>query len=128
MLLELLLLFQTSIHRSPTISVRTKDSLVIAENRYASILFTAESSLPNTAAPDQFSFRTAGDPPPGMIFESYPCHKPGVENCQALASSDGIYLDGVPTTAGSYHFTITAKDAAGHSGKEQFTIAVKSSK
>jgi hypothetical protein len=128
MLIEIFLLLQAGAPAASGISIRAKDPLTVTENKYASILFRAESSSPKTGVPDQFSFKTAGDPPPGMVFESYPCHKPNMVHCTALASSDGIYLDGVPSKVGSYRVTITAKSAAGGSRASQFTVSVRSSK
>ncbi|HEX4164297.1 MAG TPA: putative Ig domain-containing protein [Bryobacteraceae bacterium] len=106
------------------ITIHTSDSCVLAKDTYASILFAAKGA-PNTGVPTQFSFHTSGKTPPGMIFEGYPCHQPGKQNCQALASADGIYLDGTPATAGSYRVSITAQDPAGNTRTQAFTITVK---
>ncbi len=119
-----LLLSGAGSHAASHITIRTLDSLIIAKGRYASILFQAES-MSSTGVPTRFTFRTSGDVPPGMVFESYPCHKPGLENCTALASLDGIYLDGTPRTAVTCRVRITAADAERKSGAREFNLTVK---
>jgi Putative Ig domain len=124
-LLPILLLSQAGLYSASDISIFTRDSLVLTQGRYATIVFKAEAPASKNGVPIQFTFATSGQTPPGMIFESYPCNKPGMQHCPALASSDSIYLDGVPTTPGSYRVTITAKDARGESRSRDFTITVQ---
>ncbi len=119
-----LLLSGAGSHAASHITIRTLDSLILAKGRYASILFQAES-MSSTGVPARFTFRTSGDVPPGMVFESYPCHKPGLENCTALASVDGIYLDGTPRTAGTYRVRITATGSERNTGVSEFSLKVK---
>jgi hypothetical protein len=107
------------------ITVSTKDSLTIMQGSYSSLLFMASSpSPPEGSAPAAFRFETAGEVPPGMIFEPYPCHQPNQQNCPALARADGIYLDGVPTQSGSFQITVAVKDGQGHAVSQRFTVVV----
>jgi hypothetical protein len=106
------------------ITISTKDSLELAPNIYTSILFTAKTST-KSEVPLQYHFTESGQTPPGMIFESYPCNKPGQTVCPSIASSDGIYLDGVPGSSGSYTVTITAIDVNGDQASKTFTIRVR---
>jgi hypothetical protein len=110
---------------STEITISTKDSLTIVQGSYSSLLFTARwQSPPEGPVPVAFRFETAGEVPPGMIFEPYPCHKPNQKNCPALARADGIYLDGVPTQSGSFQITVTVSDGQGHSVSQRFTVVV----
>ncbi len=99
-------------------------SLDLTAHTYAVIRFHAESA-PKKDIPSQITFSTAGTAPPGMVFESYPCHRPGEKNCAALASADGIYLDGTPTRPGAYRIRITAKDLQGATVSREFMVTVK---
>lgn len=108
------------------ISLSTKDSLSLARNTYASILITATGNA--SRVPALYTFSESGSTPPGMIFESYPCNKPGHELCPSVAKPDGIFLDGVPTATGSYSFMVSAKDSKGNRGSKQFTVVVRDSK
>ena len=107
------------------ITISTRDSLRLAKGAYVSILFTAKSGA-RSKLPIQYSFSQSGDPPPGMVFESYPCHKVGQSVCPELASSDGVYLDGVPSAAGSYRLTIAATGPGGSQGSRAFIVIVES--
>ncbi len=110
------------------ISISTRNSLSLAENEYSVILFTAiPVKAPDTHIPIQYQFTTTGELPPGMIFEGYPCHRPNTTVCPALASSNGVYLDGVPTSAGSYEVTITATDGQGGKSSKRFTVVIAAS-
>jgi hypothetical protein len=100
-------------------AIQTNHSLTLRQGTYESLLFRVD-----TGSPEQVQFTTAGNPPPGMIFENTPCHKPGEENCVAMASANGIYLDGVPESAGTFHFTINAKQGDQQTSRE-FTVTVK---
>jgi hypothetical protein len=107
------------------ITVSTKDSLTIVQGSYSSLLFTARlQHPPDGPAPVAFRFETAGEVPPGMIFEPYPCHQPNQQNCPAIARADGIYLDGVPTQSGSFQITVTVSDGQRHSVSQRFTVVV----
>jgi hypothetical protein len=107
------------------ITVSTKDPLTIVQGNYSSLLFTARlQHPPDGPAPAAFRFETAGEVPPGMVFEPYPCHKPNQQNCPALARADGIYLDGVPTQSGSFQITVTVSDGQGHAVSQRFTVVV----
>ena len=108
------------------ISLSTRDSLSLAKNTYASILFIATGNA--SGVPALYSFSESGSPPPGMIFERNPCNKPGHEPCPSVAKPDGIFLDGVPSAAGTYSLTVSAKDSKGNKGSKQFTIVVQDSK
>ncbi len=107
-----------------SLTLHAHGSLVLATHTYAVIRFQV-ASVPKPDIPAQFTFQTDGVPPPGMVFESYPCHRPGTKNCAALASADSVYLNGVPTTPGSYRVGITAKDPRGHTLSQKFTVVVK---
>lgn len=115
---------ETPQNHTSTITVSTKDSLRLAEGTYSSILFTATPST-RMRMPVQYSFVESGFAPSGMIFESYPCNKPGQSICPQLARSDGIYLDGVPSSPGSFEVTITAADPDGNKASRRFSIVVK---
>ena len=107
------------------ITVSTKDSLTIWQGSYSSLLFTVTSPAPSEGpVPVAIRFETAGEVPPGMIFEPYPCHQPNQKNCPALARADGIYLDGVPTQSGSFQVTITATEGQRHPVSQRFTVVV----
>jgi hypothetical protein len=107
------------------ITLRADQSLIVNQNTYASIFFRADTSE-KTVPPLPLEITTSGEVPPGMIFENAPCHKPGLENCPAMAAANGIYLDGVPEKAGRYQIAINAKI-----GKEQrsehFIVSVRAS-
>ena len=107
------------------ITIYTRDSLRLVTGVYASILFTAKSRT-QSSVPVQYSFSQSGGAPPGMIFEGYPCNKPGKFVCPQLASADGVYLDGVPTASGSYRVTIVATRPDGSKGFRAFTVNVGS--
>lgn len=129
MALQLLLAAQSGIHLTPDIRIRAQQTLILTAGTYSAILFQAEAaSGDKPRIPASYQFETAGDVPPGMFFESYPCHKPGQENCPALASSDGIYLDGVPSAPGSFKVTIKASALNGETASREFTITVKPSR
>ena len=129
MALQLLLASQSGIHLVPDIRIRAQHTLILTAGVYSAILFQAEAANgEKPQIPVTYQFKTTGEVPPGMVFESYPCHKPGEENCPALASSDGIYLDGVPATPGSYKITIKASAPDGESVSREFTITVKPAK
>lgn len=102
-----------------TFAVRTDHALLLTQNTYAAILFRAD-----TGTPDRVEFTTSGNLPPGMIFENVPCHKPGQQNCPAMASANGLYLDGVPETSGSYHLSIRAQ-MGDQTASQDFTVVVK---
>jgi hypothetical protein len=107
------------------VAVSTKDSLTIGQGSYSSILFTVSSRSPlEGPVPRAIRFETAGEVPPGMVFEPYPCHKPKQQNCPAIARADGIYLDGVPTQSGSFRITVAVHDGQGHAISQQFTVVV----
>jgi len=109
------------------ISIKTRDSLSLTKGIYSSIFFGAvPANAPEDKMPTQYHLTGSGAPP-GMIFEPYPCNKPNTEVCPSLASSDGIFLDGVLTTPGSYEAKITATDASGRKGFARFTITVADS-
>jgi hypothetical protein len=124
-LVPLLFACSAGAYLKPAIDIQTKDSLTLTAGTYRSLLFRAAKSTDEQGNPIPYTFRTSGEPPKGMIFEGYPCHKPGLENCPALASSDGIYLDGVPEAAGSYRISIRAETVTGESGTREFVITVK---
>ena len=109
------------------IFITTRDPLTVTQHTYASIAFTAKAS-PAPALPPQFTFTTSGRLPSGMIFESYPCHKPGLKNCPALASSDTLFLDGVPTTSGVFRVQVTAQGPDGGKTSTTVTVQVKPSR
>src|SRR6185312_454253 len=106
------------------ISVSTKHSLSLTTDVYASILFTASGQSPNRI-PSLYRFSESGHIPPGMIFEAYPCNKPDHPSCPSVAKPDGIFLDGVPSTAGSYNIQITATDSKGNKASRRFVVTVK---
>lgn len=108
------------------ISIDTKDSLSLTESVYSSILFTASpTNTSQSNVPIQYQFAGSGKPPEGMIFESYPCNKPGRSTCPQIASSNGIFLDGVPTSPGSYRVSVTATGPDGRTCARLFTVTVK---
>ena len=107
------------------LTISTRDSLHLVKGVYASILFTAKSGA-QSKVPVQYSFSQSGDAPPGMVFESYPCNKPGQSVCPQLASADGVYLDGVPAAAGSYRVTIVATGPDGNKASRAFAVIVRS--
>lgn len=108
------------------LDITTNDSLLLSEGTYGSILFTASSTPPpDSQEPATIRFETSGDIPAGMLFERYPCNKPDTIACPALASSDGIYLDGVPRQSGSFQITITATNEQQGEVTKQFTVVVK---
>ncbi len=109
------------------IKITASDSLSLQQGVYASITFTARSSG-RDAAPATYKFSESGHVPPGMIFERYPCNKPGFSPCPTLARADAIYLDGTPSAAGSYTVTVTASEPQGGKASQQFTITVAGSK
>lgn len=125
MALQLLLASQGGIHLVPDVRIRPQQSLVVSAGRYSRILFRAEHSDSDAQVPASYAFKTSGSLPPGMVFENYPCQKPGEKNCPALASADGIYLDGVPTAPGSYKLTIKAIAPSGETAEREFTVTVK---
>ncbi|HEY7303271.1 MAG TPA: putative Ig domain-containing protein [Bryobacteraceae bacterium] len=94
----------------------------LSKSEYASILFTASGD--SDGVPVLYRFEESGDIPPGMIFESSPCNKPGHPVCPSMARADGIFLDGAPEAAGSYVVTITARNSKGGGITEKFTITV----
>ena len=106
------------------INVSTKHSLSLTTDVYASILFTASGHGPN-GIPSLYRFSESGNIPPGMIFETYPCNKPDHPPCLSVAKPDGIFLDGVPSTAGSYNIQITATDSKGNKASRRFVVTVK---
>ncbi len=105
------------------ITISTDSSLALMRNVYATIRFTAKGN-PEANLPVLYHFTQTGNPPPGMIFESYPCNKPNREVCPSVASADTIFLDGTPTSAGSYTVTINVRDAKGNESSQNFTITV----
>lgn len=115
---------QHSTQMTRNLTVSTRDSLILTQGAYSSILFTAKSST-RARVPVQYSFVESGAAPPGMIFENYPCNKPGHAACPQLASSDGIFLDGIPSSPGSYDVTIAATGPDGSKGSQSFTIIIK---
>ena len=130
LILTFVLVAQAGASLQSKITIHARQGLTITAGTYSSILFQAEYNG-DTQAPSlplQYEFHTSGDMPPGMLFENYPCNKPGQQNCPALASSDGIYLDGVPRAAGSYRVTISARTPGGEAGERDFTITVKPSR
>jgi hypothetical protein len=108
------------------VTLSAYQSLTVNQNTYSVIFFRADTSE-KTVPPLPVEITTSGDVPPGMMFENAPCHKPGLENCPAMAAANGIYLDGVPEKAGSYQITINAKIGEEQSSR-RFTITVKASK
>lgn len=106
------------------ITLSTSDSLSLTKGVYASILFTAGNH--SGAIPVLYHFSESGNIPPGMIFESNACNKPGQPACASVARADGIFLDGVPSAEGSYTVTVTAKDSKGNRVSKRFTITVRS--
>ena len=109
---------------APKVIISTRDPLVLTRGVYSSILFSAKSAVKRDI-PLQYTFTESGRTPAGMVFESYPCNKPGQSVCPQVASSDGIYLDGVPSEIGSYNVTITATDPEGSKGSQSFQIVVE---
>ena len=108
------------------ISVTTHDSTTIRQGTYSSIFFVAEPArAPGSTLPLQYQFAESGETPPGMKFETYPCNKPDTKVCPQVASANGVFLDGVPTAAGSYTVVITAVDLAKKRASRQFTIVVE---
>ena len=105
-------------------TIVTQDTLSLTVGEYSSILFRVSGGK-KSQIPAQYSFANSGAAPLGMIFESYPCNKPGEKHCVMLASSDGIFLDGVPRKAGRYKITISAKASDGAGIQRGFTIMVK---
>jgi hypothetical protein len=107
------------------ISVTTHDSTTIQQGTYCSIFFVAEPArAPGSTLPVEYQFTESGETPPGMKFETYPCNKPDIKVCPQLATANGIFLDGVPSAAGSYTVVITAVDLAKKGASRQFTIVV----
>ncbi|HSU60382.1 MAG TPA: putative Ig domain-containing protein [Bryobacteraceae bacterium] len=106
------------------LTISTRDSLSLAGGLYVSILFTASGHGPN-GVPSLYRFSESGHIPPGMIFEAYPCNKPDHPPCPSVAKPDGIFLDGVPSTAGSYNIQITATDSKGNKASRRFVVTVK---
>jgi hypothetical protein len=112
---------------STGVSIQTRDSLSVTAHIYSSILFTATPERsPNGVLPLEYQFAESGGTPPGMIFESYPCNKSGTTACPQIASSNGVFLDGIPTAPGSYKFilTATARDGTHKQGTRTFTVVV----
>jgi hypothetical protein len=119
---------QSTSSPSASISIQTQDSLSVAKGIYSSIFFTAvPATKPGDELPIQYQLTGSGSPP-GMIFEAYPCNKPNKDVCPAVASANGIFLDGVPTAPGSYDVELTATDgASGNKGYAHFTLTIKDS-
>jgi hypothetical protein len=110
------------------IYIHTRDSLSLRQGIYSSLFFVAEPArTPDSNLPVQYRFTESGVTPPGMRFEIYPCNKPDVTVCPQVASSNGIFLDGTPTEAGSYTFVITATDTDQRRASQQFTVVVNPS-
>lgn len=108
------------------ISVTTHDSTTIRQGTYSSIFFVAEPArAPDSTLPLEYQFTESGETPPGMKFETYPCNKPDIKVCPQIASANGVFLDGVPSAAGSYTIVITAVDLAKKRASRQFTIVVE---
>ncbi len=109
------------------VSIQTRDSLSLRQGTYSSLYFVAEPVRDTeTNLPVSYRFTESGQTPPGMIFEAYPCNKPGTEVCPQLASANGIYLDGAPAKTGSYTFVISATGPSG-SVSRSFTVIVNPS-
>lgn len=108
------------------IHIDTRDSLSLRQGTYSSLFFVAEPArAADTNLPVQYQFTESGVTPPGMKFEIYPCNKPDTAVCPQVASSNGIFLDGTPTEAGSYRFVIKATDVESRGASQQFTVVVK---
>ena len=109
------------------LSLSTQHSLSLQQGAYASVLFlAAPARSANTNLPLQYRFTESGNIPPGMVFESAPCHKPHTKVCSQLASTNGIFLDGTAAQTGSYTFVITATTIDRRTVSKQFTVTVHS--
>lgn len=107
------------------IRIHTQDSLSLKQGIYSALYFVAEPArAPNSELPMQYQLTGSGATPPGMKFEPYPCNKPGMKVCPQVATSNGVYLDGVPQEAGSYSFVIIAIDADERRASQEFTVVV----
>lgn len=114
-------------HSPRDVSIHTKDSLSLRQGSYSSVFFFAEPlNREDNNLPVQYQFAGSGTPPPGMIFEVYPCNKPNKPACPQVAASNGIFLDGTPKEAGSYTLLITATDGDGRKSSQEFTVTVDS--
>jgi hypothetical protein len=110
------------------ITITTTDSLILTQGTYGKIGFKAQP--PNGYNGYTYSFTETGTVP-GMVFGSYPCHNPAMTMACPLSGSNAgsyapniLYLDGVPTAAGTFPITITAKDQSGNIGIQSFTITI----
>lgn len=113
------ILIKSRVPEQGTVKIRTSSELQGVVGKYFNALFEASGG----STPYEFSV-SAGILPPGLTLQ-----KPTIACIQAPCpqpSPTSIFLQGTPTSAGTYKFQITAKDSLGNTGSGTFAAAVRS--